>query len=177
MRTSPLAQGAVVALVLTLLPACTTGTPTGPTTGTTPAASATAGASSTPAGSPTPTPEPTPEPEPPAPSPEPSAPPTDGRAPVGVVVTIASQNPSTGDVEVAGYAETLEPDGTCTLELTSGGRTQTAEQGAEPDVTSTTCGLLTVARSRLAAGTWTAELVYTSSRSEGRSPAVQIEVR
>ncbi|HEY4752566.1 MAG TPA: hypothetical protein VIH37_04725, partial [Candidatus Limnocylindrales bacterium] len=95
-----------------------------------------------------------------------------------VAVTYALWDTASVSVEVAGYvADAVESDGTCTLTLTSAGRTVSVTQKASPDATTTSCGMLSVPRAKLpASGAWSAVLGYASSEHAGSSPAVTVEV-
>jgi hypothetical protein len=154
-----------------------------------------AGASPSPSGTsdaPTRTPEPTPtalattapaDPDPaPAEPAEPTQPGTDPVAPapgiatVDVVTTYAGWNATSGAVEVGAYAAAVEAGATCTLTLTQGGASVTAEGPATPDVSTTACGDLAVTRDSLAAGTWQAVVRYESVTSSGVSAPVTVEV-
>jgi hypothetical protein len=64
----------------------------------------------------------------------------------------------------------------CHLVLTRAGSTVTADQAAQPGPSSTDCGVMSVAGSRLSPGTWTAQLTYESSTSVGVAAPQQIEV-
>jgi hypothetical protein len=145
-------------------------------------ATATATASATP--SPTASSEPAPSPSESAPQPsvgpdEPPvtaepAPTTPGRA--VLTITFSGYDAAAGAVSVGGFADVIETGGTCTLTLTSGSRTASVSRPATADATTTTCGTLSVPRTQLAAGSWSAVLGYVSPTSSGLSDAVTIEV-
>lgn len=172
-----LAVGAIVLVTQVLSPAsprpASSPTPT-PTLRT----SATAGSPS-PTVAPRPTsstaPAPTPI-EPPTATPTPDTVVTPTLTTVGVVTTFSGWNQSSSSVEVGGYAETIEPDGSCTLTLTLHNTTVTRSRTAVADASTTSCGSLTVPSSDLSAGTWQAILSYSSSHSTGRAAPVMIEV-
>ena len=71
---------------------------------------------------------------------------------------------------------TVEEGGTCTLTLTRESTTVTTARPAVPNASSTSCGDLTVAPQKLAPGTWTTVLSYSSPTSAGSSPASQVKV-
>jgi hypothetical protein len=147
---------------------------------TTTAPSPTSTAAPSPSGTPTPAPvdpgtAPTQPAEPAQPGSDPVAP-APGLATVDVVTTYAGWNDASGAVEVGAYATSVEDGATCTLTLTQGATTVTAEGAATPDVSTTACGDLAVARDRLAGGTWQAVVRYTSSTSAGVSAPVTVEV-
>lgn len=183
-----IAAALVAAALVCTLPACTAGPavtapPASPTPAATPVdttaptatATATPPAPSTPA---TPT-TPTVAPAQPTATATPSATATATARPlrpVQVVVTYSGTDAHTGDVGVAGYVGGVEDGGTCTLTLSSGGTSVTATQAALADVSTTTCGTMTVARAKLHPGTWTAVLRYRSPLSEGSSAPVSVVV-
>lgn len=143
-----------------------------------PLPSTTSSATATPEPSATATPSPTPTaPAPPSPTATPTAaPPVDDRTPTSVVVSFAEWSVASGAVEVAGLADVVESDGTCTLTLTQGATTAVVTIPAEPDAASSVCGTLTVARSVLGPGRWTGVLRYSSAASIGESASFTIEV-
>ena len=99
----------------------------------------------------------------------------DGSLPISV--TFADWNATTAAVEVDGYlAGIVEDGGTCTLTLTSGGRTATAEVPGTADATTTSCGGASVPGTQLAPGTWSAVLTYRSATSTGTSEAAEVTV-
>ena len=94
-----------------------------------------------------------------------------------VFVTSSGWDAATGSVTVRGYLQgVVEDDGTCTLTLTRDGRSVTAERAGTSNVTQTSCGAVSVPRSQLATGTWTAVLSYRSSTSNGSSEPVEVDV-
>ncbi len=96
---------------------------------------------------------------------------------VEVVVTFAGWNAPTTAAEVGAYVPRVETGGRCTLVLTSAGGTRAeVESVAEPDATSTSCGLLSVPGERLAAGTWTGTVTYTSPTASGEAPVPPMEI-
>ena len=93
------------------------------------------------------------------------------------VLSVSQESPG-ADVEANGYVPSIvEIDGKCTFTLTMGSITRSETGNAFNDAQSTTCGLLTIARSSLSAGTWKATLSYTSSKSYGSSDPVDIDVK
>lgn len=91
-------------------------------------------------------------------------------------MTFAAWQPATASVEVGGYADVVEEDGTCTLELSQGSASVSTTSTASPDATTTSCGILTIAGTTLQPGPWTAVLRYESPRTAGESPPITIEV-
>jgi hypothetical protein len=96
---------------------------------------------------------------------------------VRVVTTFHDWNVITHEVMVGGYVPgVIEDGGTCTLTLTSGSSTATGRTQAHADASTTTCGAVTVAGSRLAAGTWNAVLSYSSPEHRGAASPVTVQV-
>lgn len=117
-----------------------------------------------------------PTPTTPAPSePEPSAPTTPQGA-TTVTVTTWGYDAASRQVMVAGYADVVESDGTCTLVVRNGGAEASVSVAALPDATTTSCGTLAIPRSQLSTGTWSAELRYASPTSTGAAAPITIEV-
>jgi hypothetical protein len=99
----------------------------------------------------------------------------DGSLPV--VLTFADWNATSGAVEVDGYlAGIVEDGGTCTLTLTQGATTATAEVPGTADATTTSCGGASLPRAQLAPGTWTAVLSYRSGSTTGSSAPAEVTV-
>jgi hypothetical protein len=99
----------------------------------------------------------------------------DGGLPVAL--TFADWNATTAAVEVDGYlAGLVEDGGTCTLTLTQGGTTVTAEVPGTADAATTSCGGATVPGTDLAPGTWTAVLSYRSDTTTGSSAPAEVTV-
>lgn len=96
---------------------------------------------------------------------------------VPVVLTYSAWSPTDREVLAGGYVSgVIEDGGVCTLTLTRDGSSVVVEGAAMADATTTVCGGLSVAGSRLTAGTWQAVLTYASSTHTGSSPAVAVEV-
>lgn len=95
---------------------------------------------------------------------------------VNVIVTISDWNGTNQVAEVAGYANVIEADGTCTLTMTRDKTTVTTVRSASSDASTTSCGMLSIAGSRLTAGSWNAVLSYESATSHGASTPISIEV-
>lgn len=120
-------------------------------------------------------------PETPAPEPAEVAidPPTEP-APVRqgtVFITWSGWDAATGAVQVGGYlAGAVESDGTCTLTLSRSGTRVTATAVASPDVSTTSCGELSVPGTQVGSGAWQAVVSYRSSTSDGTSESVEVTV-
>lgn len=94
-----------------------------------------------------------------------------------VVLSFAGFDKATASVEAGGYlSPVVESGGTCTLALTQGSRTVTAEAPARADASTTSCGGLAVPRAHLAPGTWTAVLLYASKTTTGKSDPMPVAV-
>lgn len=106
-------------------------------------------------------------------TPEPSAHPL---SPTTVTASFWGFDAATATAQVGGYADVVETGGTCTLVLTRGDDRVSVAGASQPDAASTTCGTLSIPRSELSAGSWTAELSYTSATSMGVAPTITIEV-
>lgn len=169
------------ALGILVLAGCTAGTADDPrVTKPTPASSASPTAA-TPTSSPTPTSTVVPVGPPTSGSPAtsaatPSSTPSPTPTPVDIFVTNSGWDDTARQLWVGGYVAGSEEGGVCTLTATNGGTIVTARQDAQPDVSTTTCGWVTVDRDRLATGTWTATLAYASLSRAGVSNPVIIEV-
>ena len=115
-----------------------------------------------------------------APSPAPAkVPVTDGPRPAqaDVELTFLGWDAPTSAVQAGGYVSpAVEAGGVCTLELTQGSRTVTATSAGEPDASTTVCGGLSVPRSKLAAGSWTGVLHYSSKKTSGTSNPATVRV-
>jgi len=109
-------------------------------------------------------------------APAPSATATAQKRKVEVVVTYADWSVADRVVEAAAYVTVVEEPGTCTLKLTSGGRSATAAITALTDASTMSCGGLTVPRDKLASGKWTAVVLYESATSAGTSAPVEVVV-
>lgn len=151
---------------------------------TTPVASASASPvedrpEATPAPAPTGTPGPTETPAPQlpvddSPDPEPSTPP---HATTDVTISYIGWVVGSASVEASAYASVIESGGSCTLTLVQDDRTVVSTpHEAAADATSTACGTLSVPRTGLAPGTWTATVSYRSSSTIGTSTPTTAEV-
>jgi hypothetical protein len=110
-----------------------------------------------------------------------SAVPTGGAAAgaktVPVALTYVDWDPTGGQVEASGFVpEVVELGGSCTLSLAKGDLHVETTRTAEPDATTTNCGLLTIAGDKVPAGTWTAALSYRSTKSQGTSAPMSVTV-
>jgi hypothetical protein len=106
----------------------------------------------------------------------PSPVPVSGPAHIGVVTTFAGWNTTASAVEVGGYANVVEPVGTCTLRLIHGDKVVTLKHTATADATTVACGGFSVPGSQLSAGDWQTVLAYSSPKSAGQAAAVTVKV-
>jgi len=111
-----------------------------------------------------------------APRDTPAPSPGTAQAEPAVLITWSGWDDALGGVEVGGYADLVESGGTCTLTLTKGGVTASASRPASADVSTTSCGALSVPGSELSSGTWEAVLTYESPGAAGTSAPVEVEV-
>ena len=176
---SSLARTALVVSALVVLSACTTTDPaTAPSPsgsgGTTTATTGGAGASATAAPLDTPSPEPSFATDP-AYS---VAPPEEGEGPAAVTVHLTRAGTVLKVVMAAAVVEGItESGGTCTLTLSDGTTTRTATGPAAPSASSTDCGEgLEVSTKDLSAGTWTAQIAYSSDLYAGVSDTMEVVV-
>lgn len=135
-----------------------TGTDTGTGTGTGTGPSGSAPASSSPA----------------------AAPGTAGSTPASppvVQITYSGWDPSSRSAQVnALVTDVVARDGQCTLTLSLNGMQKTATVTAHPTPQATSCGLMSVPGSQLAAGAWQAVVRFTSGEGDASSRPVTIQV-
>jgi hypothetical protein len=70
----------------------------------------------------------------------------------------------------------IEDGGSCTLTLTKAGSHARGTAEGVSDVTTTSCGQISVPGSELTAGTWSGVVVYDSPGAAGRSAAFSVDV-
>lgn len=99
-----------------------------------------------------------------APLPDPADVATDtATAGLGMVITYASVEKTTGDVVVGAYvAGLVENGGTCSVVLTQGGAAPHATSQGTADASTTDCGELRIPAASVSPGTWKATLSYVS---------------
>ena len=96
---------------------------------------------------------------------------------VPVTITWFGYDPASKQVQLAGFVGgVVEDGGVCTLILTKGGTTVRGDKDAVADASTTSCGELDVAGSKLSPGTWQAVLTYASAGHTGTSETVDVEV-
>lgn len=140
--------------------------------------------------SPTPTDDPvSPGPGPSSPAPStPSPSPTSAPAPstspgpakptvgsIDVMISNSTWDPAAG-VVVRGFADTVDTEATCTLELSLSGVVRTVTSEALEGPTTMSCGELIVSSAEVSPGDWTAVLSYESTTAWGASAPVVVTV-
>lgn len=90
-------------------------------------------------------------------------------------VTITYWGASGSSYEVGAYASHIERSGTCILTMKKGTTTLTATQKATDNVSTMSCGALSVSNAKVTPGKWYATVKYSSDRYQG-STTKQIEV-
>ncbi len=80
-----------------------------------------------------------------------------------LTLSYSGYDAASASVQASGYIDLIETGGTCTLTLTSGGKTASGSHTASADATTTSCGAVEVPRSSLASGTWDGVLSYSSA--------------
>ena len=99
------------------------------------------------------------------------------RTAVTPFVTAASWDQPSGTLTVTALVPNLvELDGTCTVTATNGSTTLSASATSAPGANDTECNPMTLAGSRLTAGTWSLVVAYSSKRSVGVSAAHTVAV-
>lgn len=94
---------------------------------------------------------------------------------VGVLISNSEWDATAGMI-VRGYANTVDSEATCTLDLTQGETTRSVESEALASATTMSCGELAVAPADLTSGDWTAVLSYESETAWGTSAPVVVTV-
>lgn len=80
-------------------------------------------------------------------------------------------------VEVgARVAGIFEKNGTCTLKLSKSGKIISKSQDATPNVSEMSCGFISISKSKLSSGTWTAQVTYKSNKYSGASDTVSVKI-
>lgn len=107
-----------------------------------------------------------------------SPPATGSTRKVSPVISYIGQESPGSELQANGYTpEIIEKDGICTLTLTKGSTSVKTTRTSMVNAQDTTCGLMIIPKSKLANGTWSATLSYSSSKSSGSSDKVSVEVR
>lgn len=106
---------------------------------------------------------------------QPTASPTTGLKQVNVILTSASQNQAT--IQASGFvSNVVETDGVCTFVFTSGSKTVNKTSSTLPNPSSTACKTVDFPATDLSPGTWSVQLLYKSSQSQGSSNKVDLTV-
>jgi hypothetical protein len=92
------------------------------------------------------------------------------------IMTYIEQQDS-GNIEARGYIPgIIEKGGTCTLTLSKESTNVTDSHTAFDNAQNTGCGLMTISKSKLTSGTWTATLSYSSTKYTGTSESQNVRV-
>ena len=107
---------------------------------------------------------------------------SDGKKQVKPFITVAQQfqDEQYGDrVEVHAYiSEIIESGGKCTATFTKDGQKVTSEVEGLPNVSTTNCDTIMVARDKfLSGGIWSLVISYQSGTAQGTSDAMEVEVK
>lgn len=103
---------------------------------------------------------------------------TDSSGKKVVTPQIVSYGQTNTAVEVSARVPGIfEDSGTCTLTLTKGSVTVTQNKQASPNVSEMSCGFISISRSKLSSGSWSAKVTYTSSKAHGASEPKVIAVK
>lgn len=96
---------------------------------------------------------------------------------VPVHITIGSWNAQSGEAQVDAFVPGhVIRGGTCTLTMTQGSTSRTAQHAAITTPDATSCGLISIPRSQLSAGTWSAVVRFAAPAVSGESDPTSIEV-
>lgn len=80
-------------------------------------------------------------------------------------------------VKVSGHVPgVLEDNGTCILTMTKGSAKVTGSRAATPNVSEMSCGFISIERSKLSVGNWTATITYKSKTAGGTSTPQTVKV-
>lgn len=71
----------------------------------------------------------------------------------------------------------FEESGTCTLTLSKDGVNVTQSKAATQNVSEMSCGFISIERSKLSSGTWSATVTYSSKDAGGTSSPTSIKVQ
>lgn len=83
-----------------------------------------------------------------------------------------------GNVEVTSRVPGIfENSGTCTLRLTKGSKQIEQIKQASQNVSEMSCGLIKIPKTSLSKGVWVATVVYSSSKAQGISDKLNVEVK
>lgn len=91
----------------------------------------------------------------------------DNKKNVPVVITYWGINEDNKTFESSAYANTLATSGTCTMTLNKGFESASVTIDALPNVSTMSCGDLSIDLSELSKGTWQMTVTYSSDESRG----------
>jgi hypothetical protein len=93
------------------------------------------------------------------------------------IISSWGQDQASKNVEVGAFVPGVYEDGgKCTLTLTNQGVIITEVREGAKNVSNTTCGIFTVKRDRVTAGSWSAVVQYSSSKATGTSSQINVTV-
>lgn len=107
-----------------------------------------------------------------------SSPQENGKRKVSVGIAFANYDPDEKAVDIRAFTpDTIEGDGKCTATLTQGSKTVTQSSEAFIDSSSSQCEPILISASKFGSGgTWKLSVSYTSSKSTGVSPAMEVSL-
>lgn len=104
--------------------------------------------------------------------------PSTAKKTVTPIISYAGQQSSGADFEANGYVQgIIEKGGTCTLTLSSGSKSVKTTRTALDNAQDTSCGLMTISKSKLSSGSWQATLSYSSTKASGTSKPMTVGVQ
>lgn len=94
-----------------------------------------------------------------------------------VVISYSGWDATDQQAQASAFVQSVVTDnGQCTLTLTQGTSVRTVSKAATPDVSTTQCGTMSIARAQLAPGTWNAVVTFSSASTSGTSAPFSIVV-
>lgn len=96
---------------------------------------------------------------------------------VSATLTSWGQNPMSKAAEISGFVSGVyEDNGTCTAKMTKNDVVVRESQSSTKDAKTLSCGLITIKRDRLSAGSWSVVIVYSSSTATAESQIITMEI-
>ena len=110
--------------------------------------------------------------------PSPAAMPDPTTLDASAIITLATEDPDSGGLLVGGYVSgVVEDGGDCQYVIApSAGESFTVYKDGVENNGSTSCGSVTVAKSRAPAGSYSVHLLYVNDHGEVSSEAVEVEI-
>jgi hypothetical protein len=97
---------------------------------------------------------------------------------VSATIVIAGEDPDGAHVSASGYVDgVIENGGTCSFAFTGAGAPVVVESTGMADRSSTSCGLVQAPIDRFSQGSWNVVLSYSSSTSSATSAAQVMEIK